>query len=116
MFEGDKCIVLVDGEFVGVINWWLGEGEFCLNFVVGGYVEVIMLIVCEEEICVVMGFEFKVCGLVFVGIDVIGGKWLIEINVILFIGIVVIDKFNGIDIGGCLWDVIEMCYVVMLGG
>ena len=44
-----------------------------------------------------MGPELKRRGLVFVGIDVIGGKWLTEINVTSPTGIVAIDAFNGTD-------------------
>ena len=43
----------------------------------------------------------------FVGIDVIGGKWLTEINVTSPTGIVAIDRFNGTDTPGIIWDAIE---------
>ena len=43
----------------------------------------------------------------FVGIDVIGGRWLTEINVTSPTGIVAIDKFNGTDTAGMIWDAIE---------
>ena len=46
-------------------------------------------------------------GLLFVGIDVIGGRWLTEINVTSPTGIVAISKFNGTDIAGKIWDAIE---------
>jgi glutathione synthase len=42
-----------------------------------------------------------------VGIDVIGEKWLTEINVTSPTGIVVIDTFNGTDTPGMIWDAIE---------
>jgi glutathione synthase len=61
----------------------------------------------EEQICAAMGPELKKRGLVFVGIDVIGGKWLTEINVTSPTGIVAIDKFNGTDTAGRIWDAIE---------
>ena len=54
-----------------------------------------------------MGPELKKRGLVFVGIDVIGGKWLTEINVTSPTGIVAIDQFNGTDTAGRIWDAIE---------
>ena len=54
-----------------------------------------------------MGPELKKRGLVFVGIDVIGGKWLTEINVTSPTGIVAIDQFNGTDTAGKIMDVIE---------
>ena len=113
--EGDKRIVLVDGEFAGAINRRPGEGEFRSNLAVGGYAEATTLTAREEEICAAMGPELKARGLVFVGIDVIGGKWLTEINVTSPTGIVAIDRFNGTDTGGRLWDAIETRHAAMLG-
>lgn len=105
--EGDKRIVLVDGEFAGAINRFPGEGEFRSNLAQGGHAEAATLTEREEEICAAMGPELKRRGLVFVGIDVIGGKWLTEINVTSPTGIVAIDKFNGADTAGLIWDAIE---------
>jgi glutathione synthase len=105
--EGDKRIVLVDGEFAGAINRKPGEGEFRSNLAQGGYAEAATLSAREEEICAAMGPELRKRGLVFVGIDVIGGKWLTEINVTSPTGIVAIDKFNGTDTAGRIWDAIE---------
>ncbi len=105
--EGDKRIVLVDGEIAGAINRRPGEGEFRSNLAQGGYAEATTLTAREEEICAAMAPELKKRGLVFVGIDVIGGKWLTEINVTSPTGIVAIDKFNGTDTPGLIWDAIE---------
>ncbi|WP_271438744.1 glutathione synthase [Pontixanthobacter luteolus] len=105
--KGDKRIVLVDGEFAGAINRKPGKGEFRSNLAQGGYAEAADLTAREEEICAAMGPELKKRGLVFVGIDVIGGKWLTEINVTSPTGIVAIDKFNGTDTPGRIWDAIE---------
>ena len=105
--EGDKRIVLVDGEFAGAINRKPGEGEFRSNLAQGGYAEAAGLTAREEEICAAMGPELKARGLVFVGIDVIGGRWLTEINVTSPTGIVAIDKFNGTDTASRIWDAIE---------
>lgn len=104
---GDKRIVLVDGEVAGAINRRPGEGEFRSNLAVGGSAEATELTAREEEICAAMGPELKKRGLVFVGIDVIGGRWLTEINVTSPTGIVAIDRFNGTDTGGRIWDAIE---------
>ena len=105
--EGDKRIVLVDGEVAGAINRKPGQGEFRSNLAVGGYAEATTLTAREEEICAAMGPELKRLGLIFVGIDVIGGKWLTEINVTSPTGIVAIDRFNGTDTPGLIMDAIE---------
>ena len=105
--DGDKRIVLVDGKFSGAINRKPGEGEFRSNLAVGGYAEATTLTSTEEEICAVLGPELERRGLVFVGIDVIGGKYLTEINVTSPTGILAIDKFNGTDTPALIWDAIE---------
>ncbi len=105
--SGDKRIVLVDGEVTGAINRKPGEGEFRSNLAVGGSAEATQLSPREEEICAAMGPRLKELGLIFVGIDVIGGKWLTEINVTSPTGIVAIDRFNGTDTAARIWDAIE---------
>ena len=105
--DGDKRIVLVDGEVAGAINRKPGKGEFRSNLAQGGYAEATTLTPREQEICDAMGPELKRRGLIFVGIDVIGGKWLTEINVTSPTGIVAIDQFNGTDTAGMIWDAIE---------
>ncbi len=105
--EGDKRIVLVDGEVVGAVNRIPGEGEIRSNLAVGGKAAKTGLTAREEEICAAIGPELKARGLLFVGIDVIGGEWLTEINVTSPTGIVAIDRFNGTDTPARIWDAIE---------
>ncbi len=105
--QGDKRIVLVDGEIAGAVNRVPGEGEIRSNLAVGGKGAKTTLTADEEEICAALAPELKRRGLLFVGIDVIGGKWLTEINVTSPTGIVAIDKFNGTDTAGLIWDAIE---------
>lgn len=104
---GDKRIVLVDGEVAGAINRIPGKGEIRSNLAAGGSAEATTLTPSEQEICDLLGPELKKRGLIFVGIDVIGGKWLTEINVTSPTGIVVIDSFNGTDTPGRIWDAIQ---------
>jgi glutathione synthase len=105
--EGDKRIVLVDGEVVGAVNRIPGEGEIRSNLAVGGVAAKTELTAREEEICAALAPELKQRGLLFVGIDVIGGEWLTEINVTSPTGIVAIDRFNGTDTPARIWEAIE---------
>ncbi|MEA3041824.1 MAG: glutathione synthase, partial [Sphingomonadales bacterium] len=105
--QGDKRIVFVDGEVAGAVNRIPGEGEIRSNLAVGGKAAKTELTPREEEICAAIGPELKARGLFFVGIDVIGGKWLTEINVTSPTGIVAIDRFNGTDTPALFWERIE---------
>ena len=104
---GDKRIVLVDGEVAGAINRVPGEGEIRSNLAVGGKAAKTELTPREQEICATLGPELKKRGLLFVGIDVIGGQWLTEINVTSPTGIVAIDEFNGTDTPALIWQAID---------
>jgi glutathione synthase len=105
--EGDKRILLVDGEVAGAVNRVPGEGEIRSNLAVGGKAAKTELTDREREICAIVGPECRKRGLLFVGIDVIGGRWLTEINVTSPTGIVAIDTFNGSDTPGLIWDAID---------
>jgi glutathione synthase len=105
--QGDKRIVFIDGEVAGAVNRLPGEGEIRSNLAVGGKAAKTELTEREEEICAAIGPELKARGLFFVGIDVIGGKWLTEINVTSPTGIVAIDTFNGTDTPAFFWKRIE---------
>jgi glutathione synthase len=104
--EGDKRIVLVDGEVAGAINRKPGAGEIRSNLAAGGTAHATQLTDREREICAALAPELKKRGLLFVGIDVIAGH-LTEINVTSPTGIVAIDAFNGTDTPGMIWDAIE---------
>jgi len=105
--KGDKRIVLVDGVVAGAVNRIPGEGEIRSNLAVGGSAAKAELTDREREICAVLGPELKKRGLIFVGIDVIGGEWLTEINVTSPTGLVAIDAFDGTDTSAMIWDAIE---------
>ena len=104
--KGDKRIVLVDGDVAGAINRKPGEGEFRSNLAVGGSAEAAELTPREQEICAALGPQLKERGLIFVGIDVIG-DWLTEINVTSPTGIQELERFDGVNIAGKIWDAIE---------
>ena len=105
--DGDKRIILVDGEVAGGINRRPAKGDIRSNLAAGGTAEASELTETEREICAALSPELKRRGLLFVGIDVIGGKWLTEINVTSPTGIVPLDKFNGTDTAGLIWSAIE---------
>ena len=105
--DGDKRIVLVDGEVAGAINRIPGAGEIRSNLAVGGTAAKTELTAREEDICATLGPELRERGLLFAGIDVIGGKWLTEINVTSPTGIVAIDAFNGSDTPAMIWRAID---------
>ena len=104
--QGDKRIILVDGEAVGAVNRIPAEGESRSNLHVGGRQEKTELTDREREICEIIGPELKLRGLIFTGIDVIG-DYLTEINVTSPTGIQEIDRFDGSNISGLIWDAIE---------
>ena len=104
--DGDKRIVLVDGEVAGAINRKPGPNEIRSNLAAGGTAHATELTPREREICAALGPELKARGLLFVGIDVIGGH-LTEINVTSPTGIVAIDAFDGSDTPARIWDAIE---------
>jgi glutathione synthase len=103
---GDKRIILVDGEFAGAINRVPAEGETRSNLHVGGTAAKTELTDREREICARLGPELKRRGLLFTGIDVIGG-FLTEINVTSPTGIRQVKAFGGADIAAMIWDAVE---------
>jgi glutathione synthase len=104
--NGDKRVILVDGEPVGAINRVPAEGEVRANMHVGGVAVESTLTKRDLELCAIIGPELKRRGLVFVGIDVIG-DYLTEINVTSPTGIQELRRFSGIDVSALLVDWVE---------
>jgi glutathione synthase len=104
--EGDKRIILVDGVAMGAINRVPAAGEARSNMHVGGRPEPTTLTDREREICAAIGPELKARGMIFVGIDVIGG-YLTEINVTSPTGLQEIARFDGVHLERAIWDAIE---------
>jgi glutathione synthase len=104
--DGDKRIILVDGEPVGAINRIPAEDDLRSNMVQGGQAQKTVLTEREKEICDRIGPYFKERGFIFVGIDVIGG-FITEINNTSPTGIRAIQRLDGIDIAALIWDNIE---------
>jgi glutathione synthase len=104
--NGDKRIILVDGEFAGAVNRVPAADDLRSNMVRGGTPAVTELTDREREICTRIGPALRERGLLFVGIDVIG-DYLTEINVTSPTGIRSVKNLGGADIAALLWDSIE---------
>ncbi len=104
--QGDKRVILVDGEPVGAINRVPQPGETRSNMHVGGRAEAVGLTDRDREICAAIGPTLREKGQVFVGIDVIG-DWLTEINVTSPTGIQELERFDGTNAAARIWEVIE---------
>ncbi len=104
--QGDKRIILADGEIAGAINRVPAANETRSNMHIGGTPTPVGLTDRDLEICARLGPELKRRGLIFTGIDVIGNH-LTEINVTSPTGIREVKRFGGKDIASVLWDVIE---------
>jgi len=104
--QGDKRIILVDGEIAGAINRVPAPDEARSNMHVGGRAEHVEITDRDREICERLGPELRQRGLLFTGIDVIG-PYLTEINVTSPTGIREVRSFSGNDISATIWDAIE---------
>ncbi len=104
--QGDKRVILVDGEPMGAINRVPAAGEARSNMHVGGRPEKTTLTAREREICARIGPFLRDHGLIFVGIDVIG-DYLTEINVTSPTGLQELARFDGTDLSPIIWDKIE---------
>ncbi|MGA7430311.1 MAG: glutathione synthase [Xanthobacteraceae bacterium] len=101
--DGDKRVILVDGEFAGAINRVPAPDDLRSNMVRGGTAKATDLTDREREICARLGPALRERGLLFVGIDVIGG-YLTEINVTSPTGIRAVKNLGGADIAALIWD------------
>jgi glutathione synthase len=101
--EGDKRIILVDGEFAGAVNRVPAPDDLRSNMVRGGVPKATDLTKREREICTRLGPALRARGLLFVGIDVIG-DYLTEINVTSPTGIRSVKNLGGADIAALIWD------------
>jgi len=104
--NGDKRVILVDGEPIGAINRVPAKGETRSNMHVGGRPEKVGLTKRDREICAAIGPLLREKGQIFVGIDVIG-DYLTEINVTSPTGIQELERFDGINAAEKIWHAIE---------
>lgn len=96
--EGDKRIILLDGEPIGALNRLSSGSDFRNNMATGGTVAQTEITPREHEICTQLAETLRKDGLIFVGIDVIGG-YLTEVNVTSPTGIREIDRLDNTHLG-----------------
>ena len=96
--DGDKRIIVLNGEPIGAVNRIPTGQEFRGNMAVGGRVAKTEITDREREICQKLASKLGADGLYFVGIDIIGG-YLTEVNVTSPTGIREIDLLDGVYLG-----------------
>ncbi|MDI9638740.1 glutathione synthase [Oscillatoria amoena NRMC-F 0135] len=96
--EGDKRIIVLNGEPIGAVNRIPTGQEFRGNMAVGGRVAETVITQRETEICAQLAPTLQRDGLYFVGLDVIGG-YLTEVNVTSPTGIREIDRLGNVQLG-----------------
>ena len=104
--EGDRRIILIDGEYVGSVARIPKKGSVTANFHTGGSAKKISLVRRDKKICSILKPFLKKKKLFFTGIDVIG-NYLTEINVTSPTGIQEINKLNGVRLEEFFWDRVE---------
>ena len=104
--EGDKRIILIDGEIAGAINRLPQDGEIRSNMHVGGLPAKTEITEGDAKICNAISQDLKDFGLFFAGIDIIDNL-ITEINVTSPTGIREILQLSGIDVAKIFWDQAE---------
>jgi glutathione synthase len=104
--DGDKRIILVDGDYAGAVNRVPAADDLRSNMVRGGSPKATELTQREREICARLAPALRERGLLFVGIDVIG-DFITEINVTSPTGIRAVRNVGGPDIAAMILDKIE---------
>jgi glutathione synthase len=95
--QGDKRILLLDGEPLGAILRVAQGGDIRSNIHVGGSVVPAELTAADHRIVETVGPRLRDEGLLFVGLDVIG-PYLTEVNVTSPTGIQQASRFAGRDL------------------
>lgn len=104
--DGDKRIILIDGEVVGGFNRVPIKGHARSNLAVGGTAVPSDLSEADLAVCAAIGPDLKARGQVLVGIDVIGGR-LTEVNNTSPTGVQQVRDFTGRDPAAMFWDVVQ---------
>lgn len=92
--QGDRRVIVVDGEPVGAVRRVAAPGEFRCNMAAGASVIADGITTLDKEICELIAPELIRLGIVFAGIDVIGDR-MTEVNVTSPTGLREIDALSG---------------------
>jgi glutathione synthase len=95
--KGDKRVILLEGKILGAINRVPRSDDLRSNIHVGGSVEPYEVTDAERAIVADIAPRLAADGLVFVGLDVIGGR-LTEVNVTSPTGIQQLSQHQGRDV------------------
>ena len=104
--EGDKRVILLNGEPIGAVNRVPTGKEFRGNMAVGGRSDKTELTQRDLEICQQVAPALRKDGLIFVGIDIIGG-YLTEVNVTSPTGIREVDRLDSVRLGDRVVEWVE---------
>ena len=107
--EGDRRIILIDGEYVGSVARIPQHNKLKANFHAGGQPQKTDLIYRDQEICDALKNDLKEKNLFLVGIDIIG-NYLTEINVTSPTGLKQINELNDVNLAKVYWDKLELKY------
>ena len=113
--QGDKRIILLEGEPIGAVLRVPPPGETRANFHVGGTPARTEITARDREICDRIRPALVEHGIIFAGIDVIGG-WLTEINVTSPTGIQEINAFENTALEAQVLDAAERRWQKQQGG
>jgi glutathione synthase len=103
---GDKRVVLLNGEPIGAVNRVPTGDDFRGNMAVGGRADQVDVTDRDREIAAELAPRLRQDGLIFVGIDIIGGR-LTEVNVTSPTGLREIDRLSGLNTGAQVMQWLE---------
>lgn len=104
--QGDRRIILIDGEYMGSVARIPKKGSIKANFHAGGSAQKSGLVFKDRKICSKLKPYLKKKGLFFTGIDAIG-NYLTEINVTSPTGMQEINQLNNTRLEKIFWDKLE---------
>ena len=104
--DGDKRIIVLDGEPLGAILRIPRDDDTRGNIHVGGRVERAPIDARDREICRQLAPRLAADGLYFVGLDVIGG-FVTEINVTSPTGVQEVDRLDSVCLEAQVFDAVE---------